>query len=59
MTPTLCATSGAPLKQLCLQGNGIASLSDFMVDENIAAGRLVNLLAEQVISVGIPVNAVY
>lgn len=59
ITPTLSANSGETLKQLCLQGNGIASLSDFMVDEDIAAGRLVNLLTEQVIPVGIPVNAVY
>lgn len=59
ITPTIFANSGETLKQLCLQGNGIASLSDFMVDTEIAEGRLVTVLADQTIPVGIPVSAVY
>lgn len=57
--PGLSANSGETLKQLCLQGNGIACLSDFMVDKNIATGELVELLAEQRLNTPMPLSAVY
>jgi DNA-binding transcriptional LysR family regulator len=55
------ASSGESIRQLCLAGNGIALLSNFMVSEDIKKGRLVSLLAE---SIQTPnpreqVNAVY
>jgi DNA-binding transcriptional LysR family regulator len=35
------SNSGETLKQLCLTGNGIACLSDYMVDKEIASGEFV------------------
>lgn len=39
------ASSGETIRQLALHGQGIACLSDFMSDADIAEGRLVRLLA--------------
>ena len=55
------ASSGETIRQLCLAGNGIALLSNFMVSDDIKKGRLVSLLNE---SIQTPnpreqVNAVY
>jgi DNA-binding transcriptional LysR family regulator len=44
VTPTILASSGETLRALALAGQGIVSLSDFMVKEDIAAGRLVEIL---------------
>jgi DNA-binding transcriptional LysR family regulator len=44
-TPVLAASSGETLRQLALAGEGIACLADFMTRADIAAGRLVPLLA--------------
>jgi DNA-binding transcriptional LysR family regulator len=38
--PAVSSNSGETLKQLCLTGNGIACLSDYMVDKEIAAVSL-------------------
>jgi DNA-binding transcriptional LysR family regulator len=59
VTPTLLSSSGETIKQLCLQGNGIACLSDFMVDNEIADGQLVELLRDAVLPVEMPFSAVY
>ncbi|WUR15305.1 LysR family transcriptional regulator [[Empedobacter] haloabium] len=45
VTPALAASSGETLRQLALAGQGIACLADFMTRADIAAGRLVPLLA--------------
>ena len=42
------ASSGETVRQLCLAGNGIALLSNFMVSEDIKAGRLISLLIESI-----------
>ena len=42
--PTLTASNGETVRQLVLAGNGIACLSGFMVNKDIASGRLVPLL---------------
>lgn len=55
----ISSNSGETLKQLCLQGNGIACLSDFMVDHEIASGEFVELLAEKRLPVEMPFSAVY
>ena len=47
------------LKQLCLSGNGIACLSDYMVDKEIARGEFVELLADKRMPVEMPFSAVY
>ncbi|PIJ48400.1 LysR family transcriptional regulator [Erwinia sp. OLTSP20] len=57
--PGSSANSGETLKQLCLNGNGIACLSEFMVDKEIAEGKLVQILPEQTLTEEMPFNAVY
>lgn len=42
--PTLRASSGGAVRQLCLQGNGLAYLSRFMIARDIERGDLVELL---------------
>lgn len=59
VTATMSSNSGEVIKQLCLQHNGIACLSDFMVDDEIARGELVVLLADSTQPVGMPVSAVF
>jgi len=44
--PKLCADSCETVKRLCLSGQGIASLPDFMVDADLAAGRLTELFPD-------------
>ncbi|WP_415228810.1 LysR family transcriptional regulator [Psychromonas sp.] len=44
--PNLTASSGETVRQLTLAGNGIACLSGFMVNKDIAAGRLVAVLEQ-------------
>ncbi|MEH6711329.1 MAG: LysR family transcriptional regulator [Paraglaciecola polaris] len=61
LKPNVLASSGETMRQLCLSGNGIALLSDFMITQDLYAGRLVEVLAGEVNS---PhprerVNAVY
>jgi len=42
--PTLRASSGGAVRQLCQQGNGLAYLSRFMIARDIERGDLVELL---------------
>lgn len=55
----ISSNSGETLKQLCLAGNGIACLSDYMVDKEIAEGAFVELLAEKRLPIEMPFSAVY
>jgi DNA-binding transcriptional LysR family regulator len=55
----ISSNSGETLKQLCLSGNGIACLSDFMVDKEIARGEFVELMADKRLPVEMPFSAVY
>ncbi|PKH21214.1 LysR family transcriptional regulator [Enterobacterales bacterium CwR94] len=57
--PGPSSNSGETIKQLCLGGNGIACLSDYMVDTEIADGRLIELFREQTLRVEMPFSAVY
>ncbi|WP_455846145.1 DNA-binding transcriptional regulator YafC [Pantoea agglomerans] len=59
ITPGMSSNSGETLKQLVLGDQGIACLSDFMVDKEIADGTFIELLAEQRVPVEMPFNAVY
>jgi DNA-binding transcriptional LysR family regulator len=59
ITPTIYSNSGETLKQLVLNDQGIACLSDFMVDKEIADGTFIELLADQRVPVEMPFNAVY
>lgn len=57
--PGLSSNSGDTLKQLCLTGNGIACLSDFMIDKEIESGEFVEVLADKLLPVNMPFSAVY
>lgn len=59
ITPSISSNSGETLKQLCLHGNGISCLSDFMIDKEINSGELVELFAGQRLPVEMPLSAVY
>ncbi|MGS1864623.1 LysR family transcriptional regulator [Klebsiella michiganensis] len=55
----ISSNSGETLKQLCLAGNGIACLSDYMVDKELAEGAFVELLADKRLPIEMPFSAVY
>ena len=59
ISPLFTASSGEILRSLCLSGCGIACLSDFLVDNDIAEGKLIPLLVEQTSNTPLPFNAVY
>ena len=59
ISPHFTASSGEILRSLCLSGCGIACLSDFLVDNDIAERKLIPLLAEQTSNKTLPFNAVY
>lgn len=59
VVPQLTSNSGETQRYLCLHGNGIACLSDFMIAEDLKRGDLVPVLVEQTLPVAMPVNAVY
>lgn len=59
ISPHFTASSGEILRSLCLSGCGIACLSDFLVDDDIAEGKLIPLLTEQTANKTLPFNAVY
>lgn len=59
ISPHFTASSGEILRSLCLSGCGIACLSDFLVDNDIAEGKLIPLLVEQTSNKTLPFNAVY
>ncbi|NAW66133.1 LysR family transcriptional regulator [Photobacterium halotolerans] len=58
---SLQASSGETVRQLCLEGNGLALLSNFMVCRDLAAGRLVAVMDDTIASPNNrePVQAVY
>lgn len=55
----LTAGNGEAVRQLVLGGLGIARFSDFMVAEDIAAGRLVELLPGQLEAEPLEISALY
>ena len=57
--PTVCSSSGETLRQLALDGAGIACLSDFMTVNDRESGHLVQVLARQTQDVRQPIHAVY
>ena len=59
IVPTFTASSGETLRQLALQGLGIACLSDFMTQDDRRHGRLVQVLQPHTLQVRQPINAVY
>ncbi|MEI7376731.1 LysR family transcriptional regulator [Dickeya chrysanthemi] len=59
IVPTIAASNGEMLRQLTLRGEGIVCLSDFMTRDDVAAGRLVQILMEETRDKRMPINAVY
>ena len=57
--PAISASSGETVRQLALQGQGIACLSHFMTHEDIATGRLQTVLSEFNSGYRQPIHAVY
>ena len=59
--PTVRASSGEAVRQLCLGGNGLAYLSRFMIDKDLERGDLVELMGDQLVRPNPRelVNAVY
>lgn len=48
--PSLTSSNGETVRQLALAGNGIACLSGFMVNKDIASGKLLSLLESEKIT---------
>ncbi|OIN07666.1 LysR family transcriptional regulator [Oceanisphaera psychrotolerans] len=46
--PSLSSSSGETIRQLCLDGQGLALLSDFMICDDLASGRLIKVLDERI-----------
>ncbi|MEJ8814184.1 LysR family transcriptional regulator [Variovorax ureilyticus] len=59
ITPGVAASSGETLRQLALDGVGIACLADYMTHRDRAGGRLVALFPARTLEVRQPINAVY
>jgi DNA-binding transcriptional LysR family regulator len=57
--PAVSASSGETIRQLALDGGGIACLADFMTAADVRAGRLRTILDDILEDVRQPVNAVY
>ncbi|EKT62024.1 DNA-binding transcriptional regulator YafC [Providencia burhodogranariea] len=55
----ISSNSGETIRQLCLAGNGIACLSDFMVNEDIEQGDFITLFSDKLQPIAMPFNAVY
>lgn len=57
--PRLSSNSGETIKQLCLTGNGIACLSDYMINKEIENRELVEIMTDVRLPVAMPFSAVY
>ncbi len=57
--PTLSASSGETIRQLAIDGSGIACLADFMTAADVRAGRLRPILDDALIDVRQSINAVF
>lgn len=59
VVPDITASSGETLRQLALQGVGIACLSDFMSSADRERGDLVQVLVKDTVDIRQPISAVY
>ncbi|MDP2017029.1 LysR family transcriptional regulator [Hydrogenophaga sp.] len=59
VVPDITASSGETLRQLALQGAGLACLSDFMSSADRERGDLVQVLVKDTVDVRQPISAVY
>ena len=59
LMPSVTASNGEAVRQMVLNGLGIARFSDFMVTEDLRAGRLVELLPGQLDADPLEISALY
>lgn len=59
VSPTVAASSGETLRHLALSGAGIACLADFLTQADVAAGRLLPVMAPHTLPWSQPVWAVF
>ncbi|KGJ96679.1 LysR substrate-binding domain-containing protein [Thalassotalea sp. ND16A] len=59
ISPSTLADNGETLKQLAVQGCGIACISSFTANEDVLLGRLIPLLEEHTIKQPIAIYAVF
>jgi DNA-binding transcriptional LysR family regulator len=57
--PGVSASSGETIRQIALDGGGIACLAEFMTADDLRAGRLRTILDDLLVDVRQPVNAVF
>ncbi|CAB3753844.1 LysR family transcriptional regulator [Burkholderia sp. MSh2] len=57
--PDIWSSNGETVRQLALEGAGIACLSDFMTAHDRDSGRLAQLFARQTLDIQQPIHAVY
>ena len=57
--PSISASSGETIRQLAIDGGGVACLAEFMTAADVRAGRLRTILDDILEDVRQPVNAVY
>ena len=59
LAPALHADNGEAVRALVLSGNGIAQFSDYMIDTDIRAGKVISLMQDKLRTPSIPVSALY
>lgn len=59
LMPSVTASNGEAVRQMVLNGLGIARFSDFMVTEDLRAGRLVELFPGQLAADPLEISALY
>ena len=59
MPPALTASNGEAVRQMVLGGLGIARFSDFMIADDIQAGRLIELFPGQLDAAPLDISALY
>lgn len=59
LPPALTASNGEAVRRLVLGGLGIARFSNFMINEDLAAGRLVEILPGQLEAEPLDISALY
>lgn len=57
--PTVTATNGEAVRRLVLAGLGVARFSDYMIAEDLAAGRLVPLFPDRLEAEPLDITALY
>lgn len=57
--PSVTASNGEAVRQMVLNGLGIARFSDFMVTEDLRAGRLIELFPGQLAAEPLEISALY